>query len=382
MGTGGNFNQSGSTTEVNYDLYLPEVMSYSDYYPFLMKMPNRNDNSAGYRYQGQGQEEDNEFTEGMLAFEYRVHDPRIGRFLSVDPLRKNYPHNSSYAFSENRVIDGIDFEGTEFFRVDVTYFPDVSVTLIDADYPYLKVELVALGEIHGEGKLIPLGPASQAFYMYPLDDELGIYKYQGTAQINKATGEIKGQNSGGRIIKGNANALDGAYSPSSNVMGKSGNELFAHFKITKLGISPSTLGTIGIAKLPMKESQMPTIIENTDNLKLQPRVTTPPLSGTFDYTQWSDGTGIADIGDLNRLFAAAKDNPDQFTAITINAYTYDVGDETRNTLYDANFKILGKSIKDQLVGFGVKASLIKVESGVKPGQASDPSEDGTGIIVR
>ncbi len=118
VGTGGNFNQSGSTTEVNYDLYLPEVMSYSDYYPFLMKMPGRNDNSAGYRYQGQGQEEDNEFTEGMLSFEYRVHDPRIGRFLSVDPLRNKYPYNSPYAFSENRVIDGIELEGLEYLNVN------------------------------------------------------------------------------------------------------------------------------------------------------------------------------------------------------------------------------------------------------------------------
>ncbi len=117
VGTGGTHNQSGSTTEVNYDLYLPEVMSYSDYYPFLMEMPNRNDNSAGYRYQGQGQEEDNEFTEGMLAFEYRVHDPRIGRFLSVDPLRNKYPYNSPYAFSENRVIDGIELEGREYLSV-------------------------------------------------------------------------------------------------------------------------------------------------------------------------------------------------------------------------------------------------------------------------
>jgi RHS repeat-associated protein len=114
VGTGGNFNQSGSTTEVNYDSYKPEVMSYSDYYPFLMKMPGRYDNASGYRYQGQGQEEDNEFTEGRLVFEYRVHDPRIGRFLSVDPLRQQYAYNSTYAFAENRVIDGIDLEGKEY----------------------------------------------------------------------------------------------------------------------------------------------------------------------------------------------------------------------------------------------------------------------------
>jgi RHS repeat-associated protein len=120
VATGGNFDQTSNTNETSYDVYLPEVMSYSDYYPFLMKMPGRNNNSAGYRYQGQGQEEDNEFTEGFLSFEYRVHDPRIGRFLSVDPLRKKYPHNSNYAFSENRVIDAVELEGLELFLVHGT----------------------------------------------------------------------------------------------------------------------------------------------------------------------------------------------------------------------------------------------------------------------
>ncbi len=43
-----------------------------------------------------------------------MHDPRIGRFFAVDPLAPSYPHNSPYAFSENRVIDGVELEGLEF----------------------------------------------------------------------------------------------------------------------------------------------------------------------------------------------------------------------------------------------------------------------------
>ena len=42
-----------------------------------------------------------------------MHDPRVGRFFALDPLFRNYPHNSPYAFSENRVIDAIEFEGLE-----------------------------------------------------------------------------------------------------------------------------------------------------------------------------------------------------------------------------------------------------------------------------
>ncbi|MEM6299595.1 MAG: hypothetical protein AAF740_12980, partial [Bacteroidota bacterium] len=39
----------------------------------------------------------------------------LAKFLSVDPLAKDYPWNSVYAFAENRVIDGIDLEGLEYY---------------------------------------------------------------------------------------------------------------------------------------------------------------------------------------------------------------------------------------------------------------------------
>jgi len=71
---------------------------------------------GGYRYFFNGQEADNEvFGEGTLhAFEYRMHDTRIGRFWSVDPLAGKFPWNSVYAFAENRVVDGRELEGLEW----------------------------------------------------------------------------------------------------------------------------------------------------------------------------------------------------------------------------------------------------------------------------
>ena len=42
-----------------------------------------------------------------------MHDPRLGRFLSIDPLAPKYAYNSPYAFSENRVVDAIELEGAE-----------------------------------------------------------------------------------------------------------------------------------------------------------------------------------------------------------------------------------------------------------------------------
>ncbi|MEZ4775870.1 MAG: polymorphic toxin type 44 domain-containing protein [Bacteroidia bacterium] len=54
-------------------------------------------------------------TGNAVSYKYRVEDPRLGRFLSVDPLSAEYPWNSPYAFSENRVIDGIELEGLEYY---------------------------------------------------------------------------------------------------------------------------------------------------------------------------------------------------------------------------------------------------------------------------
>jgi RHS repeat-associated protein len=66
------------------------------------------------RYGFQGQEEDQELWEGSVSYKYRVEDARLGRFFSVDPLWKDYPLNSTYAFSENRLLDGVELEGLEF----------------------------------------------------------------------------------------------------------------------------------------------------------------------------------------------------------------------------------------------------------------------------
>ena len=72
--------------------------------------------TESYRYGFQGQEEDDEIKDvdgSSVNYTYRMHDPRIGRFFALDPLAECYPHNSPYAFSENRVIDCIELEGLE-----------------------------------------------------------------------------------------------------------------------------------------------------------------------------------------------------------------------------------------------------------------------------
>ena len=85
-------------------------------YPFGLDIKERSFQSDAYRYGFQGQEEDPEWLAGAVSYKYRIHNKVIGRFLSIDPLAPEYPWNSPYAFSENRVIDGVELEGLEYTR--------------------------------------------------------------------------------------------------------------------------------------------------------------------------------------------------------------------------------------------------------------------------
>ncbi len=55
-----------------------------------------------------------------MNYDFRMHDPRIGRFFAIDPLTAKYPWNSPYAFSENRVIDRVELEGLEAAKVTIS----------------------------------------------------------------------------------------------------------------------------------------------------------------------------------------------------------------------------------------------------------------------
>ena len=98
------------------DYYLADVITSSDYYPFGMLMPGRNyAANKTYRYGFNGKENDNEIKgEGnQQDYGMRVYDPRIGRFLSVDPLAASYPWYTPYQFAGNRPVIAIDLDGME-----------------------------------------------------------------------------------------------------------------------------------------------------------------------------------------------------------------------------------------------------------------------------
>ncbi len=90
----------------------PIAITATDYYPFGMPMPSRN-LKGDYRYAYQGQEKDNET--GKEAFELRLWDSRIGRWLTTDPARQ---YNSPYLGMGNNPITRVDPDGGEDWFYD------------------------------------------------------------------------------------------------------------------------------------------------------------------------------------------------------------------------------------------------------------------------
>ncbi|MFN5649558.1 MAG: RHS repeat-associated core domain-containing protein, partial [Sphingobacteriales bacterium] len=89
-----------------YTSFTADVVSATDYAPFGMQMVGRTFDAAGataYRYGFNGKENDNEVKgEGnQQDYGFRVYDTRLGKFLSIDPLKKEYPWYTPYQFAGN-----------------------------------------------------------------------------------------------------------------------------------------------------------------------------------------------------------------------------------------------------------------------------------------
>jgi RHS repeat-associated protein len=82
-------------------------------YPFGSLKPLRYSGSNDYRFGFNGMEVDDEVKgdNNSLDFGARIYDPRIGRFLSLDPKWKSFPFMSPYVFAGNNPLRFIDKEG-------------------------------------------------------------------------------------------------------------------------------------------------------------------------------------------------------------------------------------------------------------------------------
>lgn len=120
---------------VTADSAWAAVASTSDYYPFGLEMKGRTFiDSTSYRYGFNGKEKDykGEFGEVSYDYGFRIYNPAIGKFLSVDPLTKSYPMLTPYQFASNTPIQAIDLDGLEALIVTFPEYkadPELQVTV-------------------------------------------------------------------------------------------------------------------------------------------------------------------------------------------------------------------------------------------------------------
>ncbi len=97
-----------------YNYYNPQITSITDYYPFGMQIEERSwVASSSYRYGFNSMERDDEVSGdgNSLDFGARIYDSRLGRWMSVDPLQKQYSSESPYGFVLNTPIQAMDPDG-------------------------------------------------------------------------------------------------------------------------------------------------------------------------------------------------------------------------------------------------------------------------------
>jgi len=120
--------------------YLATLVMSADYYAFGMAMPGRTFNSANYRYGYNGMEKDDEVKSGGNSYttEFRQYDPRVGRWLSLDPLMIQFPHTSPYIAFDNNPIRYTDPQGLKSITPGEPEIPDANAGSEHADSPKIE----------------------------------------------------------------------------------------------------------------------------------------------------------------------------------------------------------------------------------------------------
>ncbi|WMX16233.1 RHS repeat-associated core domain-containing protein [Aureispira sp. CCB-E] len=97
-------------------------------------MPGRSFNSGNYRHGFNGKENDHHWGDQLIQdYGFRLYNPAIAKFLSVDPLTRMYPMLTPYQFASNSSIANIDLDGLEASSSIRLTASDGSLITIPAD---------------------------------------------------------------------------------------------------------------------------------------------------------------------------------------------------------------------------------------------------------
>jgi RHS repeat-associated protein len=111
-----NSSLNASNTPANFSA---DITMVSDYYSYGMQMPGRTYQSSNYKYGFQGKEKDDELKGASNSYDFgaRLYDPRVGRWLSTDPLESKDPSRSTFCAMADNPIKMIDPDGRAHMAV-------------------------------------------------------------------------------------------------------------------------------------------------------------------------------------------------------------------------------------------------------------------------
>ena len=108
------------------EFYTADVVAENDYYPFGMLMNGgyRRSSTLTYKFGYNGKPMDTEWNgEGaMYNYDFRIYDPRICKFLGVDPLANEMSAWSPYSYCFNNPIIFIDPDGQVPYPITIRSF--------------------------------------------------------------------------------------------------------------------------------------------------------------------------------------------------------------------------------------------------------------------
>jgi RHS repeat-associated protein len=128
--------------------FTTKIYNFANYYPFGMQQTGTAgsyDLSSDYRYGYNGKEKDDEIKGEANSLDYgaRIYDPRVGRWMSTDPLESKYPSMSAYNYVANTPIMAIDPDGR-----------DVHIVIGDKPVGTARIRLIGSEEVNNSPSTI------------------------------------------------------------------------------------------------------------------------------------------------------------------------------------------------------------------------------------
>jgi RHS repeat-associated protein len=149
------------------------IRNSTDYSPFGVELDGRTVSLEGYRFGFQNQEKDDEIKGKGNTYDFgaRMHDPRLGRWLSVDQHTGKYPDKSPYNINNNNPILFVDLDGNDpiiliWASMSKDKSPDGKTKIGHAGIVVMNQKLVT--------RSITLGPHKITYQTYVPD---GSYTY-------------------------------------------------------------------------------------------------------------------------------------------------------------------------------------------------------------